>query len=195
MPSRHPCASRFSAWLVAVAMAAVAMPGCAGRGGDADPASAPPTLPYEVTVNPRLLIDPAAPIDQLSVRGVRLGDPRSAISPRRVIEENDFGWVYTRDLSRYRLMDGKVVTVGCWDGSVLEQLGVASEEDVERAFGKAEQKLQLSHNIVSFHYQDGRKRAIWNRFEQRLVAVNVGKASADTTGSDPAPDAAPPAKR
>lgn len=166
-----------------------ALPGCVGRGTDPGSDADPPTLPFEVTANPRLLTDPSTAIDQLSVRGVRLGDPRSAISARRVLEENDLGWVFTRDGCRYRVIDGKVAILGCWDRETLEQLGIGSEDDVERVFGKPEEKLQLSHNIISFRYQGGQKRAIWNRFEQRLVAVNLGRPADAVDTDEASPDA------
>lgn len=150
--------------------------GVAGCTSTIDEFSDAEAMPYEIAANPKLLLDPATPVEKVSLYGIRLGDDESAI-PEIKIHERDTrrGWVFMRDPIRYRIVNGKVVTLGCWDQRVLSRLGVRTQEDVERVFGKAEGVYELSPSNVSYHYQDGQKRAIWNKFENRLGAVNVGR--------------------
>jgi hypothetical protein len=140
-----------------------------------DDGPVPIASPHELVENPRVLLRPDAPIEQLSLRGIRLGDDESNIPSRRVLEKNQYGWISTRDGCRYRILDGKVVTLGLWDKKSLELLGVTKEEEIEPAFGKPERRWQLSPSNFVYHYQDGKKRAIWNTFENRLTTVNVGR--------------------
>lgn len=158
--------------------------GCASSSSDfIDPTSAP----YEITANPRILLDPAAPIEQISLHGVRLGDDESSI-PEAKIHERDTrrGWVFMRDPTRYRIVNGKVVTLGCWDQRLLSQLGVNAQEDIERLFGKAELVAQISPSNTTYHFQDGQRRAIWDSFTKRLAAVNIGRPAATTEPAEEA---------
>src|SRR3954454_7762366 len=71
--------------------------------------------PHEIAANPAILYDKTVPIESLSLRGVKLGDPRSSIAPSRIDHESKGGWLVCRDRCRYRLDDnGHVVTLGVW---------------------------------------------------------------------------------
>jgi len=161
--------------------------GCGGGQTIHPPGDTFATDTIEIADRPTVLADPAAPIDKLTLRGVRLGDPRTAISIHRKISEDDRGWIITRDSCRYRILDDKVITLGLWDRNLLEQLGVTGEQDVARVFGppeKSEELKTLSGESVIFTYAGGNKRVIYSRFENRITAVNLGAAYLATRAAE-----------
>jgi hypothetical protein len=130
---------------------------------------------FEITDDPRIVFDQSTPLERLTLRGIGLGDDESNIPVRKIRDRQPNGWIVAQDLCRYRIVGGKVVTLGLWDGRILARLEVEKEEDVARIFGEPEKKLELTHNVITFHYRDGLVRLVWHRFENRLVALNVGR--------------------
>lgn len=143
----------------------------------------------EISVNPQLLADFGTPIEQLSLRGVQLGDLPEAIKANRIISQGKDSWIVCRDLSRYRIVGGRVVTLGVWDQKILSQLGIETEADIERVFGKAEsiEKVDTLTTRMTIHfYAGGQRRVSWDRIQNRLGAVNIGVAATHETGAQPA---------
>lgn len=143
---------------------------------------------YEILANPKLLADFSVPIEKLTLRGVALGDTRDAIRANRIYNEDGRGWILCRDSARYRIIDGKVVTLGVWDLNALESLGIEKEADIERVFGKAEGSDKVdtfSTKMTIYRYKNGERRVSWNRGEDKLSTVNIGLPFAATNPSPP----------
>ena len=141
----------------------------------------PAASPFEVSTNPRILADYATPIEKMTLRGVALGSPRSAIRPNRILSEDPNGWIICRDACRYRVLNDKVVTLGAWDQQALGQLGVNDEADIEALFGKAEAVDRVdtvSTKMTIYRFANGQRRASWDRILNRLSTVNIGAAVA-----------------
>jgi hypothetical protein len=137
---------------------------------DAGPAHSP----NEITGNPAMLYDGSVPREEMTLRGVRLGDSRSAISATRIIREADGGWIVCRDGARYQISDGVVTVLGVWDRQTLDQLGIKAPADIEARFGKSDSTDDLK-DIVIYHFKSGKISVIWNGFEKQLNAVNVSR--------------------
>lgn len=143
---------------------------------------------YEILANPKLLADFSVPIEKLTLRGVALGDTREAIRAGRILSDDGRGWILCRDSARYRIIDGKIVTLGVWDLNALESLGITSEADIERVFGKAEGSDKVdtfSTKMTIYRYKNGERRVSWNRGEDKLSTVNIGLPFAATSASPP----------
>jgi hypothetical protein len=137
--------------------------------------SAPTAAPLEIAANPAILYDKTVPIESLSLRGVKLGDPRSSIAPSRIDHESKGGWIVCRDRSRYRLDDkGNVVTLGVWDSRILDRLNIDSPDDVTVRFGPPQSTDQAAPLQIS-RYANGHISVLWNTAENQLSAVNVSK--------------------
>jgi predicted AlkP superfamily pyrophosphatase or phosphodiesterase len=129
----------------------------------------------EIADNPQVLYDHTIPVQGMSLHGIKLGDPSSAIATWRVDHERD-NWIVCDDGSRYRIEDKKIATLGVWDNRILSKLDIHSPDDIAARFGKPEKTDQIK-DIYMYRYDDGRITVIWNKFEGQIDAVNV-RASA-----------------
>jgi hypothetical protein len=131
----------------------------------------------EIADNPGILNKRPLPREQISLRGVKLGDPESAIRESRIIKRAAEGnWTICRDGARYRIDEGNatVVTLGVWDPAILRKLNINSPADIESRFGKPESTDQVEP-ITIYRYDEGHLSVLWNNRENQLNAVNVAK--------------------
>lgn len=156
--------------------------GCSTFARDDD---TPPNSPYELAIDPRIAFDPQVAVEDIRLRGIRLGDDEAMIPSAKIKASNELGWIETRQMCKYRIIDGRVVTMGIWDYGVLDRLGVSDESEIETILGKPDRRYELSTNIVSYHYRGGLVRTLWHRFENRLVALNVGRAMSEPLEQTP----------
>jgi hypothetical protein len=130
--------------------------------------------PTEIASNPAMLYDNSVPREEMTLRGVRLGDPQSAIRSTRILKQGDGGWIVCRDGARYQITDGNVATLGVWDRKILDKLDLKSPADIESRFGKPDSKDDLK-DVVIYHFRSGKVAVIWNDFEKQVNAVNVSR--------------------
>lgn len=128
----------------------------------------------EISDHPQILFDGTVPLNAMTLRGVKLGDPGSVIDEKRVEKRSDAGWIVCKDGTRYRVVDEKVITLGAWDPAILKPLKITSPMDIEQRFGKAESTDDVAP-IVIYHFKSGRVSVLWNTFENQLNAVNVSQ--------------------
>jgi hypothetical protein len=141
----------------------------------ATPAAAPKQrLPNEIADHPQILLDGSVPLDEMALKGVKLGDPESAIAESRIEKRSDAGWIVCSDGTRYRVADGRVITLGAWDKEILKSLNIRSPADIEQRFGKPDSNEEVAP-ITIYHFKDGRLSVLWNTFENQINAVNVSK--------------------
>jgi hypothetical protein len=131
--------------------------------------------PSEIADHPAILYDRTIPTTQMTLHGIRLGDPRSAIPAWRIDHERD-NWIVCDDSSRYRIENNVVAALGVWDNRILYKLNIHSPADIEARFGKPD-KTESVKEIVIDHYDAGRIDVIWNSFEGQINAVNVRDSS------------------
>jgi len=139
---------------------------------------------FEILSNPQILADFAVPIEKMTLKGVALGEGREAILSNRVLSEDANGWIVCRDACRYRIIAGKVATLGVWDQKALTQLGVNEEADIQARFGPPEsvEKVDtLSTKMTIHRFANGTRRASWDRILNRLSTVNIGSAAVAAT--------------
>jgi hypothetical protein len=130
--------------------------------------------PSEIADNPAMLYDNSVPREEMTLRGVRLGDPQAAIRSTRILKQADAGWIVCRDGARYQITDGSVATLGVWDRKILDQLDLKTPADIESRFGKPDSKDDLK-DVVIYHFRSGKVAVIWNNFEKQVNAVNVSR--------------------
>lgn len=131
----------------------------------------------EIAGNPAILCNRSIPIQQMSLHGVRLGDPASVIRKSRIrIHDQKTGWIICRDGSRYRLQDSAVATLGVWDNRLLARLNIASPADIESRFGKPD-SIEKAEPILIYRYSGngGSISVLWNQREGQLNGVNVSR--------------------
>jgi hypothetical protein len=138
------------------------------------PRSAHIPQPNEITDNPAMLYNNTVPREQMTLRGVRLGDPRSAILRSRIVKESDGGWIVCDDGARYRVEKDAVNALAVWDRKALDQLQIHSREDINARFGK-EESIGDGGTIFVYRYAGGHLTVIWNQFEHQVDAVNVSQ--------------------
>ena len=138
------------------------------------PARTYPHSPGEIADNPSILIDGSIPREEMSLRGVKLGDPKSAIKSSRILKTSDGGWIVCTDGARYQINDDAVAVLGVWDRNILDKLNLKNPAEIESRFGKPESTDDLDY-IVIYRYQKGKITVLWNKHEQQVNAVNVSK--------------------
>lgn len=136
---------------------------------------AEPYSPTDIASNPAILHDGSVPRDQMTLRGVRLGDPKSAIFASRIDDPNGKGgWIICTDGSRYRIESDIVATLGLWDVKALSRLNISSPADIEARFGKPEAVEDAGLAFI-YRYAGGKVSVIWNKAEAQINAVNVSR--------------------
>lgn len=147
--------------------------GCAGKKSSTEPANttAEPTL--EISRDPTILITQRDKWDQMTLQGIKVGDPESSIPPGKISERTKNNWIVMRNANRFRIADGTITTVGVWQNSLLSKLGVNVQEDVEKVFGKPKEYVRITTSLHLYTYQDGHVHVVWNQTEKRLNAVNL----------------------
>jgi hypothetical protein len=131
-------------------------------------------LANEIADHPQILLDGSVPLDEMTLKGVKLGDAESAIAESRIEKRSDAGWVVCNDGTRYRVADGSVITLGAWDPAILEPLKLTSPADIEKRLGQPDSTDDVAP-VVIYHFKKGRLSVLWNTFEKQLNAVNVSK--------------------
>lgn len=127
----------------------------------------------EIADHPQILYDGTVPRTEMALRGVKLDDPGFAIRRGRELRQSE-EWVICRDGARYRVVEGKVITLGVWDPSILDQLHITSPADIEKRFGKPD-KIDDLQQLLVYRYAGGSLNVLWNKQEDQLNAVNVSK--------------------
>jgi hypothetical protein len=125
----------------------------------------------EIADNPAILYDHTISPQQMTLRGIKLGDSQSAIPSNNIDHERD-GWIVCDDRARYRIENGVVATLGVWDNRILNKLNIHSSADIEARFGNAE-KIDDLTEIAIYRYDGGRISVIWDKSEGQIDAVNV----------------------
>ena len=145
----------------------------AGCNSDTSKSPPAPVSDLEISRDPSILVTHRDKWDQMTLYGVGIGHDTASIPNKKVSERVGDGWIMMRDTNRYRDTAGKVTTVGVWQNSLLEKLGVKKQDDVERVFGKPLDYLRVSTSIHLYTYQEGHVHVIWNQTERKLTAVNL----------------------
>jgi hypothetical protein len=136
--------------------------------------STPAIVPNEIFHHPSILHDSSVPRDQMTLWGVKLGDPESAIASRRILDTGREGWIKCRDGSRYRIQDDVVATLGVWDPKILARLDIKSPAQIEARFGKPD-KIDDADPVMIYRYVGGKISVLWNKQEGQINAVNVSR--------------------
>lgn len=138
------------------------------------PRSIPAASDVELFYHPQLLADKEIPLDRLTLWGVKLGDPSTAIPPARIREHARQGWVWCDRGARYRIDQGMVVTLGVWDPNLLKSFNIKSPTDIETRFGPTS-SIDVAEPLRIYRYRGGKLSVIWNDREQQLNAINISR--------------------
>lgn len=136
--------------------------------------STPAIAPNEIFHNPAILYDSSVPREQMTLWGIKLGDPDSSIPRARVLDTGREGWIKCHDGSRYRVQDGVVVVLGVWDPRIIERLNITSPDQIEARFGKPD-KIDNADPVMIYRYVGGRISVLWNKTEGQVNAVNISR--------------------
>ena len=128
--------------------------------------------PLEIARDPTILYREMGSWSQMSLNGVRLGDPETVIPPKKIRSRTPGGWIWARDNCRYRVTAGKISGLGVWDRQLLAKLHVHAPADVTRLFGKPESTKEFEKEII-YYYASGHVHVVWNNFEKQLNTVNI----------------------
>jgi hypothetical protein len=141
-----------------------------------DPNPGEMAVPTELTQNPQIFVSSPADWSKFSLNSLHIGDDAKRINPNKISSSDEkSGWTILRDANRYRVRDGKIDGLGIWDQTLLQQLGVQTQDDIPAKFGKPESVAKISPNVTIYQYQDGHLHVFWNSLEHRLVGVEVTK--------------------
>jgi hypothetical protein len=128
----------------------------------------------ELFYHPQLVVDKEVPLERLTLWGVKLGDPATAIPRGRIREHARQGWLWCDRGTRYRIDQGTVVTLGIWDPTLLESFHIHSPADIEARFGPT-QDIDIANPIRVYRYRDGKLAVIWTDRERQLNAINISQ--------------------
>jgi hypothetical protein len=126
----------------------------------------------EIADYPAILYNHSLPPDEMTLRGIKLGDPESAIPIGSIENRATDGWIVCYNRARYRIENGKIATLGVWDSRIIDQLNVPLIEDIEIRFGKAD-KIEPVNPLLVYHYDERHMTVLWNQFETKVDAVNI----------------------
>lgn len=143
-----------------------------GAGCAASKPPPPHSGPLEISRDPTILYREMGSWSQMSLNGVRLGDPETVIPAGKIRSRTASGWILSRDNCRYRVTTAKITGLGVWDEELLEKLQVHAPADVTRLFGEPESTEEFQKEVI-YYYASGHVHVVWNIFEKRLNTVNV----------------------
>ena len=128
----------------------------------------------DIAQNPAILLDRDVQVAELTLHGVKLGDP----APADVTGEPDpSGWVgFKGHQDVLRLQEGKVAAISFSDAATLSKLGVQSEEDLFARLGKAEDSISAGEDAPeAFHvFKNGAMTVWFDRKAKQVTRVNLG---------------------
>lgn len=131
--------------------------------------------PFEITDHPAILYDGSVPRWEMTLRGVKLNDPRSAIAMSRIDYEAQGHWIVCRDGCRYRLDDKDNVSIlGVWDRQVIDTLKLGSPDEIQQRFGKP-QSTDDAGQVQIYRYSGGHISVLWNGLEKQTNAINISR--------------------
>jgi hypothetical protein len=130
------------------------------------------TSPLEISSDPTILYRSRDSWREMTLGGIRIGDPESSLPTSKVRQRTDSGWIIMRDGSRYRVKDGRIIGLGVWREDLLAKLQIDSPRDIPARFGKPDQKTEFTKEQI-YHYQQEHIHIVWNSFENRLNTVNI----------------------
>ena len=112
----------------------------------------------ELSQNPNYLFDPHFNPNQVTLYGIKIGDPQSKINPATISVQSDAsGWIHTTNGVGYRIANGKVVELVLnWD--FTSKIGLNRQDQIEIQFGKPDSTdtkpiigsyMQTEYNYIS----------------------------------------------
>jgi hypothetical protein len=141
----------------------------------------PPTTDpnFELATNPTIVLSDPQDWAKMTLHGYHLGDDGSIVNPK-VIVSSDRGWDALPDGNRLRIGDdGKINAFGLRDRHQLDQLGINTQGDIQKKFGKAQHIIDLNDATI-YLYQDQHIHVIWRPLDDPMVSVNVVKRIQDS---------------
>jgi hypothetical protein len=153
--------------ILAITGLAFVLVGCAAL----QPDSQPNWGETDLLSSPQLLLNPTFDPQSVTLGGVRLGDDESVIDQRAVQNRTAEGWLRLRN-RQYRVMDGKVVTLGLWDARALATFQIESPEQIEEVFGRPAEIVDV-RRVLFYRYPNRGVTVMWNTFERKVSAINV----------------------
>ena len=166
---------RFLCHLVVGAALVGAGVSCASKRAESSSSATQPSETIEILRHPEILIDGSVAPSDMTLNGVRLGQPESEIPEQLILERKEAGWILAREDCRYRVLDGRVVTLGVWNDRALEKLQIRTRDDLAARFGPPSSVDDLNE-IQIYRYDERKLTAIWNEAEGELNAVNVSES-------------------
>lgn len=131
---------------------------------------------YEISRDPKILATAQDKWGEMTLYGVKIGDPQSVLPKKQIREEINAGWIVMRNNNRYLSgNDNHIDALGIFETRLLEQLGIASESDISRVFGPDGIPVKPNVGDTIYYFNDRHIRVVWNLVEKRVVAVNVWK--------------------
>jgi len=158
------------AWLCVMVLIA----GCQIKKSPTD-AGYPTTTPtLEISRDPTILATQQQHWRELTLYGIRIGDPQSVLPKPQIREEINGGWMVMRNNNRYLSgNDNHIDALGVFETRLLDQLNIASESDIAKVFGSGGIPVKPNVGDTIYYFNDRHIRVVWNLVEKRVVAVNV----------------------
>ena len=136
------------------------------------PRAAHESHPNEIADNPAILYDGTVPREQLTLHAIKLGDSETAIAESHIENHGTAGWIVCDNRARYRIENGKIVTLGVWDPRILNKLNIHSPADIETHFGKP-QSIDTANPLLIYNYDSGHITVLWDTTEEHVDAINI----------------------
>jgi len=118
--------------------------------------------PTELSTNPAAIANAGVTDKDVSLLGVRLGDPASAIPDDQIIETRDNGIRALKGERAIRVADGKVVQLILLSQADLSAFNIGTEAQIEKVFGKADRMMDetLSSSPIHVYFYESKRLAV-----------------------------------
>jgi hypothetical protein len=123
----------------------------------------------EILTKPQIILDADIPIAELTLAGIKIGDPESAIDKsliRKTADYADHRFVWCTNETGYKIANGKIVWLQLNGDDLLSRLGVANTDAMKKALGPPD---DVKSDIYSFKKRH--QEWIWKTDAIRLINI------------------------
>jgi hypothetical protein len=124
----------------------------------------------EVLTKPQIILDADIPITELTLAGIKIGDPESAIDKsliRKTADHPDRRVVWCTNGTGYNIVNGKVVWLQLNGDDLLSRLGIANPDAMKKAMGPPDEMKN------AYMYVYTKRHQVWDWKADGIDLINI----------------------